>query len=571
MSEINTSKLEYTGSTTPANTSKVQEAAFSGAFAGASSRAPAVVVVDANLDDAVGAAAPAVTPPTGGFGLMGWLSGIYSKLSNTLDIRALSSATDSVAVSGSVNVSNLPATQAVSGSVSVDNFPATQAVSGTVAVSNLPTLQEVEVSNFPATQAVSGTVSVSNFPASQAVSGTVSVSNFPATQAVSVGNFPATQAVSGTVSVGNFPSTQAVSGTVTANLGSIAGVATEATLSAASAKLPASLGAKAGTASLSIVPATDAGLSTSALQSAGNTTLASIDAKTPALVSGAVPVSGPLTDTQLRAAAVAVSLATQPLPDGAATSALQTSGNASLASLDSKTPALGQALAAASSPVVIASNQTAIPFNITQLNGVALDGTGLPSTEHQDYEAASRVYNAPINPTPLTGVALTTATQTAYTNTAPSILISAGAKPVTVKEIYLRVTGVGATISALYLMGVMDSVSRFTSGGTLVTARNNALASSAASIRVATAAIVATAPSATARTVFNPVVVKAASPVANDMYAIVFGEPSRLYGVGTWISLPPVRIPANGSLALHLIGTGMTAAPTFEGTIVIQE
>jgi hypothetical protein len=63
----------------------------------------------------------------------------------------------------------------------------------------------------------------------------------------------------------------------------------------------------------------------------------------------AVPVSGPLTDTQLRASAVPVSgpltdaeLRATPLalPTGAATSANQTAGNSSLASIDTKTPTL---------------------------------------------------------------------------------------------------------------------------------------------------------------------------------------------------------------------------------------
>ena len=71
--------------------------------------------------------------------------------------------------------------QNVTGSVSVSNFPATQAVSGTVAVSNTG----FDVNNFPATQTVDGTVNVGNFPATQPVSGSVSVSNFPATQPVS--------------------------------------------------------------------------------------------------------------------------------------------------------------------------------------------------------------------------------------------------------------------------------------------------------------------------------------------------------------------------------------------------
>lgn len=110
-------------------------------------------------------------------------------------------------VSGAVSVANFPAVQPVSGAVSVSNFPAfpaTQVVSdgggsltvdGAVSVSNFPA--------FPAVQPVSGSLAVSNFPASQPVTGAVSVSNFPA--------FPAVQPVSGAVAVSNFPSSFAVS------------------------------------------------------------------------------------------------------------------------------------------------------------------------------------------------------------------------------------------------------------------------------------------------------------------------------------------------------------------------
>lgn len=52
-----------------------------------------------------------------------------------------------------------------------------------------------------------------------------------------------------------------------------------------------------------------------------------------------------------------ISAANLPLPTNAATSALQTTGNTSLASIDTKTPALGQALAAASTPVVLPAAQ----------------------------------------------------------------------------------------------------------------------------------------------------------------------------------------------------------------------
>src|SRR5882672_7236224 len=51
------------------------------------------------------------------------------------------------------------------------------------------------------------------------------------------------------------------------------------------------------------------------------------------------------------------------LPTGASTSALQTTGNSSLSSIDTKTPSLGQAVMASSVPVAIASNQSAIPIN----------------------------------------------------------------------------------------------------------------------------------------------------------------------------------------------------------------
>lgn len=81
--------------------------------------------------------------------------------------------------------------------------------------------------------------------------------------------------------------------------------------------------------------------------------------------SNPMPVTGALTDTQLRATAVPVSgtfwqatqpvsAASLPLPTGAAT-------EATLSTMNGKLPSPGQALMAASQPVVIASNQTAIP------------------------------------------------------------------------------------------------------------------------------------------------------------------------------------------------------------------
>jgi len=94
----------------------------------------------------------------------------------------------------------------------------------------------------------------------------------------------------------------------------------------------------------------------------------------PVSVTGSVAVTGPVTDAQLRASPVnvvvtnydaGVWVASSALPTGAATSANQTTGNNSLSSIDTKTPSLGQATMANSTPVVIASNQSTLNVTVT--------------------------------------------------------------------------------------------------------------------------------------------------------------------------------------------------------------
>ncbi len=137
----------------------------------------------------------------------------------------------------------------------------------------------------------------------------------------------------------------------------------------------------------------------------------SIDTKTPALSGGSVPVVGPLTDTQLRAVAVPVSIATVPLATDAATATLQTAGNVLSGAVDETAPAtdtassglngrlqriaqrltsliallptsLGQKAMAASLAVTVASDQTAIPasqsgtWNINNIAGAITLPTG---------------------------------------------------------------------------------------------------------------------------------------------------------------------------------------------------
>lgn len=75
-----------------------------------------------------------------------------------------------------------------------------------------------------------------------------------------------------------------------------------------------------------------------------------------------------------------ISAASLPLPTGAATSANQATEIASLASIDSKTPTLGQKTMAGSSPVVIASDQTAIPVTFGGGSTVTAN-QGTPNTD----------------------------------------------------------------------------------------------------------------------------------------------------------------------------------------------
>lgn len=78
---------------------------------------------------------------------------------------------------------------------------------------------------------------------------------------------------------------------------------------------------------------------------------ASTEAKQDALLAE-LQLKADLTETQ------PVSAASLPLPAGASTSALQTTGNTSLASIDSKLNTLGQKAMTGSVPVTIASDQT---------------------------------------------------------------------------------------------------------------------------------------------------------------------------------------------------------------------
>src|SRR5665213_292770 len=156
---------------------------------------------------------------------------------------SLTGSTDGLALDASIQTLITDLTNGTA-HIIVDNFPASQAVTGTfwqatqpVSIATMPTTP-VTGTFWQAVQPVSGTVAVSNFPAIQPVSGTVTVNGTVTanlgtvdglaldatltngTQVTSISNFPATVAVTQSTSP------WVISGTV--DLGSIDGAATAA-------------------------------------------------------------------------------------------------------------------------------------------------------------------------------------------------------------------------------------------------------------------------------------------------------------------------------------------------------
>lgn len=237
------------------------------------------------------------------------------------------------------------------------------------------------------------------------------------------------------------------------------------------------------------------GASTSALQTTGNTSLSSIDSKTPALGQQLAAASQPvvLTAAQLTTltplTTVTVTQATGTnlhtvVDSGTITAnagtnlntsalALETGGN--LASINTKTPALGQALAAASVPIVLTAAQltTLTPLstvtanqgtangtpwneNVAQINGVTpLMGNGVTGTGSLRVTLASDT-TSNTNPLLIASNTATTGTITTVASSATSVTILASntaRKGMTVYNdstaiLYLALTSTAASTTA---------------------------------------------------------------------------------------------------------------------------
>jgi hypothetical protein len=205
------------------------------------------------------------------------------------------------------------------------------------------------------------------------------------------------------------------------------------------------------------VPVSLAGAATAALQTAGNASLASLGldstlntllkpASTLAAVTTLGSITGPVS-----------------LPTGAATAAAQTTGNASLASIDSKIPTVGQKAMAASQPVVMASDQSPI---ITRDYGFAVSQgliAGAAPHSIRGYNAALTPAQEPVWAQSGATYPVVTVAQTLTLSSASGLDTAAGTGARTVLVTYIRFSD-GVEVSAVFTLNGLTAVTVTTDG-----------------------------------------------------------------------------------------------------------
>ena len=122
-----------------------------------------------------------------------------------------------------------------------------------------------------------------------------------------------------------------------------------------------------------LLPKFDVNLSTLASQATLLNVLGKLDVNLSSVASQATLST--LSGNVIHADTGNVTVVSSALPTGAATAANQTSAQTTLNSLDTKTPSLGQKTMAGSRPVVLASDQSAIPTKLQDGTGNALGST----------------------------------------------------------------------------------------------------------------------------------------------------------------------------------------------------
>ena len=249
--------------------------------------------------------------------------------------------TSALALDSSVNGISLLQGAATTGQKGVLHMGAVTTASptygtGTTSALSLTTAGALRVDASATSQPISGTVLVSSIaaalPTGANTIGAISNTSFIATQ-----------------TTGTNLHTVVDSGAVTANIGTTNGLALDTSVN------------------LLLKPA-----STLAAVTAITNTV-TVKADTPANQTNALKVDG-------SAVTQPISAASLPLPTNASTSGLQSTGNGSLSSIDSKTPFLGITVSASSQPVVLASDSAAVPVQMAADKVASGSLTALNST-----------------------------------------------------------------------------------------------------------------------------------------------------------------------------------------------
>jgi hypothetical protein len=268
------------------------------------------------------------------------LSSIDTKLNN-LDIRDLVFATDKVDATGSIV--GLDATSLAA----LENITATVSGDINLSTSTLAALENVSIDNFPASQAVTGSfltdaqLRASAVPVSGSVSVTgVATAANQATEIASLNSIDTkTPALGQALAAASTPvvltaaqvSTLTPLSTVTANIGTTNGLALDTSVNtllkpASTLSAVTTLGSITNTV---VIKADTLVNQTNALKVDGSAVTQPI--------SGNVGITG-TPNVNVTNASLAITAASLPLPASASTSALQTTGNSSLSSIDSKIP-----------------------------------------------------------------------------------------------------------------------------------------------------------------------------------------------------------------------------------------
>lgn len=187
-------------------------------------------------------------------------------------------------------------------------------------------------------------------------------------------------------------------------------------------QLPATIGQKTSAQSTSVVMASDAttplptGAATSALQTTGNTSLATIATETTA-IAGQLPASLGQKASAGSLSTVLASDATLPLPTGAATATNQTAGNAVLSAISGQLPPSLGLKAQSSSLSVVVSNPTSGDIVVTALYEVT---TGFSGANVKDILQSITIY-APGAPPTLVSTTWLNLTQGTTLGSAPIV------------------------------------------------------------------------------------------------------------------------------------------------------